>query len=69
MQLVAFPLASTRRLRRTCAHFDHALSRKLDRVILQLEQPQHVILRFALRLQKRWYARTFNSWHPVEVAL
>src|SRR5919199_250913 len=57
MQLVAFPLASTRRGRTTPAHFDHTLSRKLNLVILQLEQPQPAIRRFALRLRTRWYER------------
>ena len=57
MQLVAFPLASTRRGRRTHGHFDHAFSQKLDRVILQLDAHPCSLRRAALRLRKRWLER------------
>jgi hypothetical protein len=39
------------------APFDHALSAQLDALILQVEQSQHPVRRFALRLRKRWYER------------
>ena len=39
------------------APFDHALSAQLDALILQVEQSQHPVRRFALRLRKRWDER------------
>jgi hypothetical protein len=61
MQLVAFPLASTRYRRRRCAHVDHVLSRKLDRIILQLDAHPRGLRRAALRLRKRWLERNIPT--------
>jgi hypothetical protein len=62
MQLVAFPLASSRRRRHTCASFDHDLSWRLDLIILQIEQHPPGIHRSLLQLRKRWLERNVPAF-------